>query len=115
MHKIDLSALVAVVTIALCAPWPTYAGLLGPSNYWECILELAPGTSNDIVANDIELQCGKRFPDKSPLTGKDKVGGLFSVPTADKCVITHGKNTPSFLAARMILVACHELYLDQAP
>ncbi len=86
------------------------ARFFGPANYWECILELMPGTQNDIVAGNLASQCSKKFPDARALSAKEKVGGLISVPTKDDCLVKHGKNTPSLLAAKMIYGACAQLY-----
>jgi hypothetical protein len=96
----------------MCPPLVAHAGLFGPSNYWECILDRLPGTQNDILASQIQMNCLKDFPDTGPVIGKDKVGGLISVPHADDCTMKYEKNTASFFAAQMIYAACHQVYWD---
>lgn len=93
------------------APQP---GFFGPSNYWECILDTVPGTQNDVVGANLIVQCAKKFPKQSLVAEKDKVGGLFSVPTKDDCLMKYAKNTPSSLAAKAIYAACYQLYYSPA-
>ena len=82
----------------------------GPKNYWECILDEMPGTQNDVVARSLVIQCSESFPAQLPIEGKYKVGGFFSVPTKEDCLIEHAKDTPSQFAAKVIYSACYELY-----
>lgn len=89
---------------------PATAGLLGPSNFWECVLEKMPGVQNDPVAYQIAADCNTRFPNPPEISGKDKVGGLFSVPHAPECVIRYAKNTRSNFGAQLITAACYQLY-----
>lgn len=41
---------------------PAHAGLLGPSNYDECITESMKGVTSDIAARALILSCRERFP-----------------------------------------------------
>jgi hypothetical protein len=55
-----------------------YGGLLGPSNYDECITESMKGVTSDLAARAIIGSCRERFPDKGkknpasrPLKGEE--------------------------------------------
>ena len=39
-----------------------YAGLFGPTNYHECILEEMPGVKNDQVVRSISMECSEKYP-----------------------------------------------------
>ena len=48
------------------------AGLFGPSNYEECILEKMKGITSDVAARAVDAACRSKFPYKSPrLTDED--------------------------------------------
>ena len=40
------------------------AGLFGPSNFDECILQSMKGVTSDVAASLIAQSCRKKFPDK---------------------------------------------------
>ncbi|MFH1025685.1 MAG: hypothetical protein V1764_03310 [Nitrospirota bacterium] len=48
--------------------WPSIssAGLFGPSNYDECIVESMKGVTSDVAARAIIQSCQKKFPVKKP-------------------------------------------------
>ncbi len=66
----------------------THAGLFGPSNYEECILENMKGVQSDVAAKMIASICRKKFPDeKDTGTSKDKLSktpGMFDDITYKK-------------------------------
>jgi hypothetical protein len=82
------------------------AGLFGPDNYYECLLDRLPGTSNDATAQQIIAACQKEYRSTSV---SEKKSGFFR-PTARECSIKNGKNTASNLAGRAIVMACNQLY-----
>lgn len=86
------------------------AGLLGPSNYFECILDKMPGAQNDPIAASVAQACWREFPNAPPIAPKDKVGGLFSVPHAPDCLMRYAKDVRSNFGAQQIAIACNELY-----
>jgi hypothetical protein len=102
-----------IIAVMICMSPVAYAGLFGPSNFWECILSKLPDAKNDLVAHNLVAECRKTFPDSSNIAEKDKVGGLFSVPTAKDCFVKNGKSTPSEAAARYVFMACHQVYFAQ--
>lgn len=95
---------------ALLFPTVVHAGVFGPSNYWECVLDKVPSAQNDVVAYTLAGTCNKQFPEKVAVSGRDKVGGLFTVPKASDCVVKYGQQTRSLLAARLIAAACQQVY-----
>ena len=42
------------------------AGLFGPSNYEECVLENVKGVGSDIGARMVAAACAKQYPSKKP-------------------------------------------------
>lgn len=56
---------IALVVAVLMAA-PASAGLFGPSNYDECILEHLKGVSSDVGARMVAEACRKKFPPKKP-------------------------------------------------
>lgn len=44
---------------------PSLAGLFGPDNYEECILEEMKGVTSDVAANAIKRACRKEFPSEN--------------------------------------------------
>ncbi|WP_277458507.1 MULTISPECIES: hypothetical protein [Methylococcus] len=79
------------------------AGLTGPSNYWECILQGMEDVKNEPVAREIMKICLSDFADglsvEEPLEG-----------TPAECILKHGENVSSALAAQQIHIACNVLY-----
>lgn len=106
---------VSIVGIVLGTSWAALsdraeAGLLGPSNFWECLLRDEPGAHNDLVAGEIAAACSNQFPDQRDVADKDKTGGFFSVPHAADCAVRYGKSTQSEYAAQLIQAACYQIY-----
>jgi len=51
-----------LILFALVASTPSYAGLFGPSNYDECILDSMKGVTSDVAARLVARSCRKQFP-----------------------------------------------------
>jgi hypothetical protein len=86
------------------------AGIFGPANLWECLLEGEQGVQNDTVANHVAAECTDRFPNQSDIPPSKKSTGIFSAPRAGDCVVKNGKTTSSPRAVELIQAACYELY-----
>lgn len=71
----------------------------------ECWLDNLPGTKNDVVAQQILLDCSKYAP--YPYAKSD---GWFGGKTASWCIRKYGEDTVSVLASRAIAGACINLY-----
>lgn len=107
----------SVVVSALLLSSPAQA-FWGPGTYEECLLDRLPGTANDSAAKIIMQSCLDRFP--RPTTPpsiwaedeKQKKSGFFH-PSAQDCALKYGKSTPSPLAGRAIVAACHIIYERQ--
>ena len=84
-----------------------YAGIFGPSNYWECILENIPGTQNDGAAYAIIRKCKNDF-DKGSYV--EKSSSWFGPKTRDECIIKYGKNVSGDLPGELLEDACNKLY-----
>lgn len=96
--------------IAFCtllASVSVFAGLLGPSNLWECILEEMPGVKNDPAAIEVIRKCKKEFPTTPEVKKKSPI---FGVSTAGECVIEYAKDVSSPRGAKYIRAACYKLY-----
>lgn len=85
-----------------------YAGMFGPSNYWDCVLDEVPGSQNDAAARAVIRKCGSLFPDPEEKVEK-KSGGIFGT-TAEDCILERGKNTSGNLAPRLLANACFKLF-----
>lgn len=59
------AAILAVTTV--CYPAVALAGLFGPSNYDECILENMRGVGSDIAARVVARACRSQFPVNLPV------------------------------------------------
>jgi len=84
-----------------------FAGLFGPSNYWECILEEMPGVKNDIAAIEVIRKCRKEFPTTAKVKKKSPIIGI---KTAGECVLEYAKDVSSPGGAKWIRAACYRLY-----
>jgi hypothetical protein len=96
-----------VVIFTFLASASVYAGLLGPSNLWECILEEMPGVKNDPAAIEVIRKCKKEFPSTPEVKKKSPI---FGVSTAGECVIEYAKDVSSPRGAKYIRAACYKLY-----
>jgi hypothetical protein len=79
------------------------AGLIGPSNYWECILVGMQDVKNDQVAQEIMKVCLSDFPDSSSMPAP-----LDGTPGA--CILKFGEDVSSAFAALQIQTACNVVY-----
>ncbi len=50
------------------AAWPciAFAGLFGPSNFDECVLENMKGVGSDMAARAVVAACSRKFPSAAP-------------------------------------------------
>ena len=93
--------------LVLLFPISAFAGLFGPSNYWECILEEMQGVKNDPAAIEIIRKCRNEFPITAEVKKKSPIIGI---KTAGECVIEYAKDVSSPLGAKYIRAACYRLY-----
>ena len=92
-------------------PLNASAGMFGPSNYWECILDEMPGVKNDTVAIAIVRKCQKKFPSTANRTIETKKKSLlFGPKTFNECVIKYAENVTSPTGSTVIRRACYVLY-----
>ena len=88
------------------------AGWFSPDNYWECNLENLKEVQSDTIAQEAINFCKDKFPFHERLF-VEKKQPWFGVKTANQCVLKHGKQIKSELAARHIQAACYKLYPDK--
>ena len=48
------------------------AGIFGPSNYDECIMENMKGVSSDVAARQVTMACRRKFPEKTKSSQEPK-------------------------------------------
>ncbi len=96
-----------VFCFILLIPLNAFAGMFGPSNFWECILDEMPGVKNDTVATAIVIKCRKKFPNTTEF---EKKSSVFAPKTANECVIKYAENVSSPKAGGLIKGACYRLY-----
>lgn len=106
MHHSGWSPIVLVVLGCLLS-FRSSAGLFGPSNYWECILEHGRGVKNDFAAYAVIRKCRKDFPN-SP--DPEKKPSLFGPKTVDDCIVEYGKEVIGEVGEDLIIRACKQLY-----
>src|ERR1039457_7405950 len=70
-----------------------------------CWLDNLPGTKNDVVAQQILMDCSKY----NPYIG-EKSDGWFGGKTMSWCIRKYGEDTVSQRAAMIIRAACFKLY-----
>lgn len=87
----------------LLIPAEVSAGLIGPSNYWECILIGMQEVKNDQVAQEVMKLCLSEF--SAELSVSERREGA---PGA--CVLKYGEDVSSALAAQQIQTACNLVY-----
>lgn len=102
-----ISKYLPIALILLC-PASAFPGILGPSNYWECILDEMPGVKNDPAAIEVIRKCRKEFPNSS--NDVEKKSSIVGVRTAGECVREYGKDVSSPMGAKGIQAACYKLY-----
>lgn len=93
--------------VVLLLPISAFAGLFGPSNYWECILEEMPGVKNDPSAIEVIRKCRKEFPTTSEV---EKKSPIIGIKTSGECVLEYAKDVSSPRGAKLIRAACYRLY-----
>lgn len=96
----------AAAAAFVMASLPARAGVWGPNNYLECLLDRLPGTANDAAAAQIMQSCRAEFPGTTTLA---KRRGFFD-PSAQECVLKNGRSTGSNLAGKAIAYACNTLF-----
>lgn len=110
MAKKILAILALVVTFA-----PAAHALLGPSNYYECILSRIPDAASDQEATSIRKTCRSDFPDFYWRRALEKQSdGLFFTTTAQECLEKKLADVTSRVARLEIVLACRALYEDPA-
>lgn len=96
-----------VIFLVVLFPVNASAGLWGPSNFWECVLEEMPGVKNDETARSVLRKCRKDFPGTYNVKRKKPV---FGVKTNNECMIKYGKDVTSPVGIKAITGACYRLY-----
>lgn len=92
-----------ITLLVFCTLFSTMA--IAEQSREECWLDNLPGTKNDIVAQQVIVDCSKygTYP-------YAKSDGWFGGKTASWCVRKYGKDTVSQRAAMVIRAACYRLY-----
>ena len=95
--------------IVLILLWTSsaFSGILGPSNYWECILDEMQAVKNDPAAIEVIIKCRKDFPSSS---NTEKNPSIIGAKTAGECVRKYGKEVSSPMGAKHVQAACYRLY-----
>jgi len=103
-----------IFVLILLIPLNALAGMFGPSNFWECILDEMPGAKNDAVAVAIIRKCAKKFPSTAPgsesTTEIKKKSPLLGPKTCNECIIKYAEDTTSPKGINFIRGACYKLY-----
>ena len=111
MNMDNKNLLIAICTILFFAqPITASAGMFGPSNIYECILEEMPGAKNDRYATEVYIKCKNKFTDDE-IPQKKK--SLFGVKTFSECVLKYGKDVSGERAVRLITISCDKLYPEE--
>ena len=97
-----------VISFTFLMPSDVRAGLLGPDNFQECVLDRMPGAANNSVAYEIAGECSRKFPADAPV--KKQTGFFAAFHSGSECTLKKAKDTQSQLAARVIQAACYTLY-----
>lgn len=95
--------MVKIVLFVFCVIFSSVA--MAKQSREECWLDNFPGTKNDVVAQQIFVDCSKYEP--YPYAKSD---GWFGGKTASWCVRKYGEDTVSQRAAMAIRGACYRLY-----
>lgn len=89
-------------------PTSAFAGLFGPANQSECLIERLSGADNDTVAGEIVNKCAREFGIGAPIERKD--GFFASFHSGSDCTLAKARNTRSQFAARVIQANCYAVY-----
>ena len=100
-----------LLVVVMLSP-PIQAGWFSDDNYWQCLLDDMQDIKSDTVAQELVAHCQQRYPFYTRIFIKKKCP-VFGIKTAKECVLKHGKNINSELAARYIQAACYKLYPEQ--
>lgn len=97
----------AGITFAFCASeaklyWTFHVS--PPDEFNHCILNRMPGTANDAVFEAVYTIC-KQYP-VTPL----RRYSIYSMSSAEDCVIHFGSDTENLRAAVEIMNSCHKLF-----
>lgn len=95
-----------ILKLLLLCPAIADAGVLGPSNYWECILEEMQEVKNDQVAQELMKVCMNAFPEGFSV--EEQLAG-----TSGACILEYGAEVSSALGAQQVQAACNMLYPPQ--
>lgn len=100
------SAKLALLLIILAAHSPeARAGLLGPSDFCECVLADLPGIKNDVAAWAEWQNCSAKFKGKC----SSKASSWFAM-TFSECVRKYAGDAQGEAAPGMIAQVCATLY-----
>ncbi|CAM2178460.1 hypothetical protein BO443_20722 [Burkholderia orbicola] len=105
--------LVATLLGTLFTP-TAWAGLFGPSNWEECVLDRMPGVQNDYAAAVIITRCSDEFGNPDTVRIPEK-GWLTRFNSGDACVAAKASTTASVNGARVIVASCHRLFDPPPP
>jgi len=106
---------ILVITLLGALPTPTaWAGLFGPSNWEECILDRMPGVQNDYAAAVIITRCSDEFGNPDTVRIPEK-SWLTRFNSGDACVAAKASTTASVNGARVIVASCHRLFDPPPP
>lgn len=103
-----LLALTGFIAPIFIVPGSAQANLLGPYNFWECLIDEMQGVKSDRIANDGYQWCQRNFPE-GEATEADG-GGLFAPESSEECVLQYGKDINSTQAENYLRNACSRLY-----
>ncbi len=82
--------------------------LLGPDNYWECILDNMPGTLTYGGSMEVIAKCSQEFPDKTQYELARP--WIFKPKNFDECLEKYREGNKEPLAQQTIFQACYFLY-----
>lgn len=88
-----LGFLVAALFTVFLIPNISYAGLFGPSNYDECILDSMKGVTNDKAAISIRNACWNKFPSKK-VESKLSASEISLIDISDLTLIEKSYQSP---------------------
>jgi|ERR1039457_1338505 hypothetical protein len=92
-----------IILLVFCALFSS--AVMAEQSREECWLDNLPGTKNDVVAQQILMDCSKY----NPYIG-EKSDGWFGGKTMSWCIRKYGEDTVSQRAAMIIRAACFKLY-----
>lgn len=92
-----------IILLVFCALFSSV--VMAEQSREECFLDNLPGTKNDIVAQQIIMDCSK-----FNFYLGEKSDGWFGGKTVSWCIRKYGEDTVSARAAMGIRAACYKLY-----